>query len=700
MRILQILPELNVGGVETGTLDFAKYLMEHGHISVVVSNGGEMVDALQQAGSTHYQLPVHKKSLFSVILMIGRLRKIIVAEGIDIVHARSRVPAWIAFFACRKTKAFFITTCHGYYKNRFFSQVMGWAKLIIVPSMAIGRHMIDDFNVLAKSIRCIPRSVNVDKFNIVRRGKKDESSPVISIIGRLTPLKGHKYFIKAMTKVVRQYPYAKIWIIGDAPASKKSYRKELELLSRRLGLASQIEFLGNRTDIPELLSKTDVLVLSTVTQESFGRVILEAQAAGVPVVATRVGGVIDIIDDNETGILIMPKDSDAIAKDVIRLLNDRDLVARLVVAAKKKLQDCFTLEHMSSSIVEVYQELTNSLNVLVIKIGSIGDVILITAALKSIREKFPNARIHCLVGKESRKVLQNCPYLDGLIIYDHLHRDKGYFNFIKLASRLRKYRFDKVIDFQNNRKSHILTYLSFTKESYGYDNGKWGRLLTNRIKDDKRPMAAVAHQYEVLRMLDIQHNDRPSLELWPSKQDQSTVESLLDAEWLGNSKNLVGLNIGASGKWPTKNWPLEYIAQLCDLLSKKNIRVVITGMENDKEKIQQLFKLTKTKPANLVGKTDILQLAALMKHCKVFITPDSAPMHVAASMGTPFISFFGPTDSARHIPPSQRFVVLEKKLACAPCYSKRCRIMTHACMRDITPEEVMLEVESMMGIQK
>src|SRR3989338_6362979 len=133
MRILQILPELNVGGVETGTVDLAKYLTGHGHHSVVVSNGGALVEELEKNGTKHYQLPVHKKSVWNTLRLIKALHKIILQENIDVVHARSRVPAWVAFFACRKTKASLLTTCHGYYSRHLFSRVIAWPKLVIVP---------------------------------------------------------------------------------------------------------------------------------------------------------------------------------------------------------------------------------------------------------------------------------------------------------------------------------------------------------------------------------------------------------------------------------------------------------------------------------------------------------------------------------------------------------------------------------------
>src|SRR3989338_2743199 len=246
MKVLQILPELNVGGVETGTVDFARYLVAHGHKSIVVSNGGELVARLEESGTKHYTLHVYKKSLRTMWKMIKVLRDIIQGEGVDVVHARSRVPAWIAYFACRKTNAAFITTCHGFYNNRFFSQVMGWPKLVIVPSKAIGRRMIDGFKVSANSIRCIPRSVDFEKFNVTKEDTACKSFFTVAIVGRITPLKGHAYFLKAMARVVRRMPNVRIWIIGDAPCKKEVYRRDLEVVAKRLGIKDHVEFLGNR----------------------------------------------------------------------------------------------------------------------------------------------------------------------------------------------------------------------------------------------------------------------------------------------------------------------------------------------------------------------------------------------------------------------------------------------------------------------
>lgn len=697
MNILQILPELNIGGVETGTVDFAKFLVENGHKSVVISNGGSLVPVLESRGSTHYALPVHKKNLFSMIKLVKEVRAIIEKEQIDIVHARSRVPAWISYFACKGTKASFVTTCHGYYQSKLFSSVMGFGKLVIVPSKAIGRHMVEDFGVAAQAIRHIPRSVDISKFTFRTNTHHESGAPrTVAIVGRVTPLKGHTYFLQAMAQVVRSMPFVRVWIIGDVPPDKMDYKKELEDLVDRLQLKKYVEFLGNRSDVPELLKQVDVVVLSTVTQEAFGRVILEAQAAGVPVVATKVGGVVDIIDDEKTGLLVMPKDTTSMARQVLRLLRDPALGQQLSKAALEKIRQQYLLEHQANKTLAVYDELLKSTNILVIKLSAAGDVILATPSLRAVRKAFPRAKIYCLTHKNYYQILQSCPYLNGVIVYDPNDKEKGLAGLLQMVKRLRFYNFDIVIDLQNNWRTHLLTFLCMPGKSYGYDNGKLGWLLTNRIRLPQEKMGPVAHQFKVLNMLGIENTGDDHLEMWTPRREESYVDEIFEEEWLANSKRIVGINLAASLKWETKNWPIESIAKLCDMMAKKNIRVVITGMDKDRELGRSLMALTSSKPALLIGKTDLSQLAYVIKRCHVFITPDSAPMHIAAAVGTPLIAFFGPTDPERHLPPGEKIFVFRKLLTCSPCYGSRCRIATHDCMRTISPEEVMEKVEELI----
>ena len=693
MNILQILPELNVGGVETGTLDLAKYLVKAGHKAVVVSAGGELLKELEASGAIHYTLPVHKKSFLSILKMVPRLAQIIKKENIDIVHARSRVPAWVAYLACRKTNAVFITTCHGYYKNHPFSRPMGWGKRVIALSNVVARHMIEDLGVPHERVKLVPRSVDLEKFKFTNPKEKRKQDFNVGIIGRLSPIKGHLHFIKAMAKVSRAVPRLKIWIVGDAPGSREAYKEEIQVLVRRLGLWHCTQFLGTQRDIPEILSHLDLLVLATTTHEAFGRVIIEAQAAGVPVVASEVGGVVDIIEDGKNGLLVPPADPGLMSEAVMKIFKDLDLAQKLAFAAYEKVKEKYNVELMAQNTLKVYQEALDSFKILIIKFSSLGDIILSSAAIRAIRQHFsPNYKISFLTNGENKDVLLRCHYIDELLVADP--KDKGIKGLLTLGKALRKKYFDIVIDLQNNRRSHILSFLSLSLKRYGYDNKKFGFLLNYRIHDDKPEIDPVTHQFRILNMLGIELKDA-RLELWPSQQDEEYVQELLSSEWLSAHQKIIGVNISASSRWQTKVWPEGHIVKLCEELGKADMRVVITGTENDLAKANMLMGLVKNaKVINACGKTSINQLACLIRKCAVYISADSSPLHVAAAMNTPFVALFGPTNPKRHLALAKNSILIDKGLSCGPCYRSKCK--NKRCMELITPEEVLEAVNKLL----
>lgn len=685
-----------MGGVETGTVDLAKHLVSLGHKAVVVSAGGELTKELDEAGVRHYELPVHKKSIFMILRNIKPLVEIIKKENIDIVHARSRVPAWVAYFACRKTKKVLITTCHGYYSRHFFSFAMGWGKRVITLSNVIARHMIDDFGVSHERIRLVPRSVDLAKFKYTSPRDKKHNEFNVGIIGRITPLKGHLDFIKAMHKATRSIPRMKIWIVGDAPASKEAYKEQLQVLVRRLGLWHCTEFLGTQRDIPAIMANLDLLVLATTTQEAFGRVIIEAQAAGVPVVATKVGGVVDIIEDGKTGLLVPPGDTNAMAEAVVKVFKDACLAVRLSQDAYRNVKEKYNLELMVKNTIEVYKDALSNFKILIIKLSSAGDIVLSTAALRAIREKFTagSYKISLLVSIESKDILSHCPYIDELLVCDLKNKDKGFKNLLKLGRKLRRENFDIVIDLQNSRSSHILAGLSFAPERYGYGNKKYAFFLNHKIKDTKPPVDPLSHQFRILEMMGIQLKDR-RLELWPSLQDEQKVAEFLNSQWVNEKTKLVGINISASQRWFTKRIPLETVAEICDELIKRDIRTIVTGTTGDADAAGALVNMAKNaKIINACGKTTINQLAALIKHCAVYISCDSAPLHVAASVNTPVVALFGPTDPRRHLLVTDNTILIQKDIDCSPCYKPKCK--TNKCMNGIAAEEILEAVDKLL----
>jgi lipopolysaccharide heptosyltransferase II len=695
MNILQILPNLNTGGVETGTVDLAKKLISAKHKAVVVSAGGKLVDDLISAGVRHYTLAVDRKSPINIIKMSKRLTEIIRIEKIDIVHARSRVPAWIAYIACYKTGCKFITTCHGYYSNHFFSRVMGWGRKVIVASHVIGRHMIDDFNVADEKIKYIPRGVDLDYFTFNPSYLRQRSHFTIAIIGRLTPIKGHIYFLKAISRIIRSIPKVKVFIVGDPSPGKQGYKSQLQLLIRQLGISNYVEFLGRCNNIPDLLANVDVVVLPSTVPEAFGRAIIEAQAVGVAVVASNIGGISEVIDDKETGLLVPAKDVEALAEAMLRLKQDKQLVVNLVQKARQKIERTYSLNQMAEKTIEVYEQVLKRSNILIIKYSALGDIILAGPSIKSLKNKFPSSSITLLVDMQFQDIMKNSPYIDNILAY-HL-KEMPIFSkdFWRLGSHLRDESFDIVVDLQNNSKSHLLGFLGLISKRYGYKNKKMGFLLSNGINDNKDRIDPVSHQARILHLLGVDILDK-TLELFPGVKEKKVVNEFLDREWVAGKQLLFGFNISASNRWQTKRWPVDKYARLSDIICKRyNARILITGTKGDLELANQFKKLSKMKPIIACGKTDLLELAELIGRCRIFVTSDSAPMHIAAAMRVPFVAIFGPTDPKRHLPITDNSIVIYKKVSCSPCYKPICN--SNKCLKDISVEEVVKAIEELIN---
>jgi len=336
---------------------------------------------------------------------------------------------------------------------------------------------------------------------------------------------------------------------------------------------------------------------------------------------------------------------------------------------------------------------------LLIRLSSLGDIILSTAAIRALRQKFKaDYKISFVVGEESKDVLFRCPYIDELLVVDLKGKDRGLRGLMKIGTTLRKKNFDIVIDLQNNRKSHILTFLTLAPSRYGYDNKKFGFLLNHRIPDEKPLMDPVEHQFRIMKMLGIELSD-PHLELWPTHEDARFSDELLSSEWLGSNQKIVGVNISASPRWSTKCWPRDNLIRLCEELGRRGVRIVLTGTEKDVANAEYLTRQLKNiKLINACAKTTINQLACLIRRCNVYVSADSSPLHVAAAVDTPFIALFGPTDPRRHLPPVKDFIVIKKDLACSPCYKPKCR--DAKCMESITPEEVLEAIEQLLALKR
>jgi glycosyltransferase involved in cell wall biosynthesis len=316
--ILQVLPALNQGGVERGTIEIDHALSARGWTSLVVSAGGRLTAELK---GRHLPMRIDAKRWHKIAGNALRLKRIIEAEGVDIVHARSRAPAWAAYLATRMTGTAFLTTFHGTYDNRsarrrFYNSVMVRGDRVIAVSNFIARHIIADYGVDPAKVTIIPRGADIEKFQPEAAPQPIElpdRRPVVMLPGRLTHWKGQHVFIEAMRLVD-----ALGVIIGDV--QDKAYAAAL-----RRSLPGNVTILPGTTDMPGMLAHADVVVSASIQPEAFGRIAVEAQAMGRPVVATRLGGALETVIDGETGRLVPPSDPGAMAAAISDMLAERQV---------------------------------------------------------------------------------------------------------------------------------------------------------------------------------------------------------------------------------------------------------------------------------------------------------------------------------------------------------------------------------------
>lgn len=684
MNILQILPRLDLGGVEQGVVDFSKFLVENGHKAVVISSGGRRVKELISWGVRHYTLDVHRKSLFSAISCIREVKRIIEQEQIEIVHCRSRVPDWIGYFASLKTSARFLVTVHGYYSVHFFSRIVSLGRAVISPSNTIAWHLRENFSVPKEKIVVVERGIDIERFKFVSPQEKDFSVFKIIFAGRISPIKGIEYFIEAVNKLVPELPHLKAYIVGEAHPKHLNYKHFLQRKVRKYGLSDCIEFKPPQ-DSAFILKDMHVLVLPSLIPESFGRVILEAQARGVACIATNLGGPSEIIEDGQNGFLVPPFDAEAMKTKILKLSRSRDLYSDIVYKARRNVEEKYTLFNMINKTLAIYRKVLNSLNIVIIKISSLGDVVLATATIKTLKKHFSSSCISILCSRRFFKIIEDLEEVDEIIIYEE-ERSSKLRELLRLSSLLRKKNIDILIDLQNNYFSHFLSFLSLPKKSIGF-NRKFGFFLDIKVPYLQR-LNPLDSQLKLLEILGINRIEAP--ELFVNPRILKRIEEALRASGIKNKDKVVGINIEASSSWKTKNILPEFLERIVEYIRKKGAKIILTGTQASWLKAQKIAE-NFGGVYNFCGRTDLKELLALIKRCDLFISPDSAPLHIAYILGVKTVGVFGPTSSSRHTLEGKSLFIYTKNLNCSGCYRKKCRRLD--CMK-ITPEELSVYIEA------
>lgn len=371
--ILQILPRLETGGVERGTTEIAAAIKAAGWNSVVVSGGGRLVRDLERGGTEHITLPVYSKNPVVMRKNADRLAEIIKEKNVDIVHARSRAPAWSAKWACEKTGVPFLTTFHGAYNmgpfkiKKKYNRVMTAGVLTIAVSNFIKQHILDNYEgIEADKIRVIHRGADIERFDVAKvsqerlialskKWRLPEDLPVIMLPGRLTRWKGQLVMLDALAQM--RHKNIRCLFVGS-DQGRKRYRRELERKAKKLGLDSVVQFVDqcNEMDVAYMLS--DVVVSASTDPEAFGRVIPEAQAMGRLVIGPDHGGATETIKDGETGFLFKHGDAKDLAEKLDAVLDmSAEEKQKTTQKAVQSVRGEFSKDAMCEKTINLYREI-------------------------------------------------------------------------------------------------------------------------------------------------------------------------------------------------------------------------------------------------------------------------------------------------------------------------------------------------------
>ena len=370
--VLQVLPELETGGLETGTVEMACELQKHGIKNFVASQGGRMVHDLEKAKVPHITLPLKTKNPFKMLSNAKKLEKVIRENGINIVHARSRAPAWSAYWAAKRAGVHFMTTFHGTYGlgpfgiKKLYNRVMTYGERGSAISNHIRNHMIKNYKTDDGKIRLIFRCADIEKFNpaavsqerMIKKIKEyniAEDKPVILLPGRITHWKGQHLLIEALHLMKHKDYYC---IIAGAEQGRTDYLNHIKNLARKYNLQDRVGFFGIYSDAPALMMVSNIILSTAIEPEAFGRIAVEGQAMGKIVIASNIGGSLDNLIDGKTGRLFVSNDAQSLADAIDWALDlPEEEKKKISEAAVKNVKDNFTKEIMCDKTIKVYKEL-------------------------------------------------------------------------------------------------------------------------------------------------------------------------------------------------------------------------------------------------------------------------------------------------------------------------------------------------------
>ena len=380
LKVLQVIPKLGYGGAETGCFDIAHYLPENNCKSFIVTSGGELLKFVDRKKVKIFKLPVQSKNPLLIFINSIILIGIILLNNISIVHARSRAPAWSCLFASKLTGRKFVTTFHGTYNfksnlKKFYNSVMVRSDLIIAGSNFIFSHIKENYSRYLnnkKKFLVIFRGINVDYFDssttlesdekkLLKQWDIEKDKKIILLPGRLTSWKGQEVFIEAINLINIEIGYEAFYaVILGSDQGRELYKKKLIRLSEQYRMSKQIRFIDNCKNMALAYKVSDIIVSASNEPEAFGRVSVEAQSMGKPIIASNIGGSNETIINEKTGFLFESNNAKSLSKQILRVLNMDEISLKTIgIEARKNATQRFNVEKMCFSTYSEYKRLLN-----------------------------------------------------------------------------------------------------------------------------------------------------------------------------------------------------------------------------------------------------------------------------------------------------------------------------------------------------
>ena len=373
ISVLQVIPQLDVSGASQGCIDVANYLIKNNHNCLVMTHSGKRLEDEKNKGIKVIISPVHSKNPITIFLNIFRLLNVIRKDQIDIIHVRSRAPAWSCFFASKFSGKKFISTFHGSYNfnsfiKKFYNSIMLRTDGTIAISRFIENQIKNQYSVAPKYLKVIYRGINTKIFNSnnvnserIEQLKKEyllgSDSIKILLPGRLTGWKGHSVLVQAVAEVIKSVKN-KIEVLFVGPEDNLGLKKRLKDQIEDLNMTEFFHFIGSSDEMTNIYALSDIVISSSTDPEAFGRIAVEAQSMGKFVIASNHGGSVETVIDNETGYLYSPQNHRELADRIIKSIEQQKYNSSNVSeACIKNVKDNYTVEAMCKETLEFYKRI-------------------------------------------------------------------------------------------------------------------------------------------------------------------------------------------------------------------------------------------------------------------------------------------------------------------------------------------------------